>query len=52
LWRYLAKKTDKDTTGNWTKFLVNKKGKVVDRFEPDETPEKIVDQIKKEIGDP
>lgn len=32
---------------NFTKFLVNKKGEVVKRFGPTETPEKIENDIKK-----
>ncbi len=31
---------------NFTKFLVNKKGKVIKRFSPKDTPEKIEKQIK------
>lgn len=31
---------------NFTKFLINKEGEVVDRFAPSTTPSKIEDQIK------
>jgi glutathione peroxidase-family protein len=33
--------------GNWTKFLINKKGEVVLRLEPHESPS----NLDKEIGD-
>lgn len=36
---------------NFTKFLVNKKGEVVKRFAPTDTPEKIENDIKKLLGE-
>ena len=35
---------------NFTKFLVNRKGEVVMRFEPNEKPEKFEAQIKEELA--
>lgn len=54
LYKYL-KENAKGTLGprikwNFTKFLVNKKGEVVTRFAPVDTPEKIDSYIAKEIG--
>lgn len=36
---------------NFTKFLINKKGDVVKRFAPTDTPEKIENDIKKLLGE-
>lgn len=36
---------------NFTKFLVNKKGEVVKRFAPTDTPEKIENDIKKLLNE-
>ena len=38
--------TSSDIKWNFTKFLVDKEGNVVDRFEPTVTPEKIEERIK------
>ena len=48
LMKFLSKSTKKDSDIKWnfTKFLVNKEGEVVNRFSPDFTPEKIEDEIK------
>lgn len=35
---------------NFTKFLVNKKGEVIDRFAPQKKPEKIEENIEKELA--
>ena len=42
--------TGDDIKWNFTKFLVNKEGKVVARFAPTSEPEKIEAEIKKLIG--
>lgn len=34
---------------NFTKFLINKKGEVVARFEPTDKPESFIDRVKEEI---
>lgn len=34
---------------NFTKFLINKKGEVVARFEPTDKPESFVDKVKEEL---
>ena len=34
---------------NFTKFLINKKGEVVDRFGPMEKPQKFIDRVKEEL---
>jgi glutathione peroxidase len=39
-------KTKSDIKWNFTKFLINKKGQVVARFEPTEKMEKIEQQIR------
>ena len=39
----------KNIKWNFTKFLVDREGKVVERFAPTDTPEKIEDSIKKLI---
>ena len=39
-------KTKSDIKWNFTKFLINKKGQVVARFEPTEKTEKIEQQIR------
>ena len=39
-------RTSSDIKWNFTKFLVDKEGNVVDRFEPTVTPEKIEERIK------
>lgn len=52
----IVKKMDKDYKNNanikwnFTKFLINKDGKVVDRFEPMVKPEKIEKEIVKLLG--
>ena len=51
LFRYL-KDNAKENTGknikwNFTKFLVDRSGNVVRRFEPTETPEEIAPEIEK-----
>lgn len=38
-----------DIKWNFTKFLVDRNGNVVERFEPAITPEKIESEIKKQI---
>ncbi|MBQ7603309.1 MAG: glutathione peroxidase [Clostridia bacterium] len=35
---------------NFTKFLINRKGEVVARFEPTDKPESFVDKIKEELA--
>ena len=35
---------------NFTKFLVNRKGEVVDRFGPMDAPEKFFDRVKEEVN--
>ena len=35
---------------NVTKFLINKKGEVVERFEPTNKPESFIDRIKEELN--
>jgi len=35
---------------NFTKFLINKKGEVVERFEPKDKPETFVDRVKEELA--
>ncbi len=39
-----------DIAWNFTKFLVNKDGEVVARFEPTVSPEEIADQLDSSIG--
>lgn len=39
----------KDIKWNFTKFLVNKNGEVIDRFAPQTKPENIVNDIKKAL---
>ena len=39
-----------DIGWNFTKFLVNKDGEVIARFEPTVSPEEIADQIDSSIG--
>lgn len=39
--------TDESIKWNFTKFLINKKGQVVDRFEPVMTPEAMIPAIEK-----
>ena len=34
---------------NFTKFLINRKGEVVERFEPTDKPEKFLDRVKEEL---
>jgi len=34
---------------NFTKFLINRNGEVVERFEPKDKPEKFVDRVKEEL---
>ena len=34
---------------NFTKFLINRKGEVVDRFAPTEKPESFLDRVKEEL---
>ena len=35
---------------NFTKFLINRKGEVVNRFAPSEKPEKFIDLVRNEVG--
>ena len=35
---------------NFTKFLINKKGEVVARFEPTDKPENFIDRVKEELN--
>lgn len=35
---------------NFTKFLINRKGEVVARFEPKEKPESFLDRVKEELA--
>ena len=35
---------------NFTKFLINKKGEVVARFEPTDKPEDFIDRVKEELN--
>ena len=35
---------------NFTKFLINKKGEVVARFEPTDKPEVFIDRVKEELN--
>lgn len=50
LYAYLKKecpvKTGKNIKWNFTKFLVNRKGEIVDRFEPTQKPSSFEDKIK------
>ena len=39
-------KNNSDIKWNFTKFLVDRDGNVIDRFEPTVTPEKIENKIK------
>jgi glutathione peroxidase len=53
LYQYLTKDTDKAVAGdikwNFTKFLVDRQGRVVQRFEPDVTPDsaQVVSSVEK-----
>ena len=54
LYKYLtSKETDPKFAGdirwNFTKFLVNRKGEVVNRFEPAVTPEKLTPAVEAEL---
>jgi len=35
---------------NFTKFLVNRKGEVIDRFGPSKKPEELIDHIERELA--
>lgn len=35
---------------NFTKFLINRKGEVVERFGPMDKPESFIDRVKEELG--
>lgn len=52
LFKYLCTKDGKYKRVKWnfTKFLVNKKGEVVARFEPTEKPESFENTIKEELA--
>lgn len=52
LFKYLCTKDGKYKRVKWnfTKFLVNKKGEVVARFEPTEKPESFENAIKEELA--
>lgn len=52
LFKYLCTKDGKYKRVKWnfTKFLVNKKGEVVARFEPTEKPESFENAIKEELS--
>ena len=57
LYKYLtSKETDPKFAGaikwNFTKFLVNRKGEVVNRFEPAITPEKLTPAVEAELKKP
>ena len=41
----------RDIKWNFTKFLINKNGKVIDRFSPNTKPEKIKNAIEKLLSD-
>ncbi|MEC0372586.1 glutathione peroxidase [Paenibacillus chibensis] len=56
LFKHLAKEApgvlgSKAIKWNFTKFLVDKKGRVVKRYAPQTTPDKIEEDIKKLLGD-
>ena len=53
LFKFLCTKDGKYKAVKWnfTKFLVNKKGDVIARFEPATKPEKIEDDIVKALGE-
>ena len=40
----------KQVKWNFTKFLINKKGEVVARFEPTDKPEDFIDRVKEELN--
>ncbi|MBR1926128.1 MAG: glutathione peroxidase [Clostridia bacterium] len=44
------KNKPKKVKWNFTKFLINKNGEVVARFEPTDKPEKFVDRVKEELS--
>lgn len=50
LYEFLKKGKPGDIAWNFTKFLVDGQGKVVDRFEPKTTPEEIEARIAELLG--
>lgn len=50
LYTYLKQQTDgQDIAWNYTKFLIDRDGTVIGRFEPKTTPEEFADQITKAV---
>ena len=51
-WLICQNKTGKPKSIKWnfTKFLINKKGEVVDRFGPMDKPQKFIDRVKEELN--
>jgi len=50
LYQNLKAEKPGDIAWNFTKFLVNGKGKVVERFEPKVTPEELEPRIRERLG--
>jgi len=50
LWAFMAKSTKYKVKGNWTKFLIDRRGFVVKRFEPKEKPMSFLDSIVKVLN--
>jgi glutathione peroxidase len=50
LYRFLRSKKKGSIKWNFTKFLVDRSGEVVERFEPDVTPEALEPRLLEELG--
>lgn len=54
LYKWLITQNDKgkpqSVKWNFTKFLINRKGEVVERFAPTAKPEKFIDRVKEELA--